>query len=118
MITIVAERDKGWFGRNTDYRLYKQTTDAYGAELILVDSLARESINSPIIFVEDGDHLLDDWEHPEDATYIFGRSCQNLSLLFPDAPSVRIETPSNHPLFGHVAAGIVLEDWRRKWQYQ
>jgi len=119
MITVIGHYDPGWFGReyenNTDYMMYFHTCAAYGVELRMVgpDDLVG-SERKIVIFDEDGDISLQDFMHPEDALYIFGRTGQDLKLWYPDAVSVRIETPNASPLFGHVACGIVLADWWRK----
>ncbi len=116
MITVVAYRDKGWFGKefenNTDRALYEQTCSAYGANLIMLnDRDPFPNFDVPvIIFDEDGLLSLEEFEHPKDAVYVFGRSGQDLKLLFPNLTSVRIQTPNKHPLFGCVACGIVLKD--------
>jgi len=119
---VVAFRDKGWYNeQRTEWRLYDQLCRAYDVELKMIKNI--DEVNEIggdkkiVIFDEKGDVSLENFKHIEDAVYIFGRSGQNLKHDFPDAISVRIDTPKPISLFGAVACGIVLEDRRRKkWQ--
>lgn len=110
MITIVGVYDKGWFGRiergrKTDFALYRQTAQAYGVEFYMLEELEAEKWNQPVVlFDEEGNTSLEDFQHPETATYVFGRSGQDVKR-YVDSPvaCVRIDTPYDTPLFGHVA---------------
>jgi hypothetical protein len=62
---------------------------------------------------------LDDYEHPEDAVYVFGPDDdeKGWEKNFPTTHVVYIPTPGNTQLFSHEAAAIVLNDRRVKgWQ--
>lgn len=124
MIEIVGEFDKGWFGddgpgRRTNSRLFDQTTRAYGVDFHLAEDLELFVPTKPlVVFDEHGSVDLEDFEHPNEAHYIFGRSGRDLRLLYPDETLIRVPTPNHIPMFGHVVVGIVLEDRRRKWQSQ
>ncbi|RLG68962.1 hypothetical protein DRN93_01465 [archaeon] len=113
---VVAFREKSWFefscGWHTDYALYQQTCAAYGQPFEFIEEVPKG--RSIVIVDEKGDIPLEEFEHPEDAVYVFGRTGMDLKLLYPEYPSVRIDTPYSSPLFGCVACGIILEDRKRK----
>ncbi len=115
---VLAFHDKGWYdSRRTEFRLYDQLCRAYNVEFKMIrdrNDLLAEKCNRLVVFDEDGLIKLSKFNHPEDSIYLFGRSGQILVKEFPNATSVRIETPKKIPLFGAVACGIVLEDMRRK----
>jgi len=115
MITVVAVREKGWYdNKRTEYRLYDQTCRAYGVDLKMIDNINEIDAKNIVIFDENGDISLENFKHPDDAIYLFGRTGLDLKHDFPDKQSVRINTDSSIALFGAVACGIVLEDRRRK----
>jgi len=120
MLLVVALRDKAWFDKFTDRALFKQTCDAYGVNFRIVNDYTEVPTKNLILFEENGEIDLKDFEHPEDAVYLFGRTGYDIKLWFPGVPAVRIPTPYKSSLFGCVACGIVLEDRLRKrtWQSQ
>ena len=116
MIDVAAIREKVWFDKITDRALYQQTCAAYGVSFRLYRSHKDIPITERqvIVFEENGSIPLEEFVHPEDAIYIFGRTGYDVRNWFPDAISVKIVTPGRSSLFGCVACGIVLEDRKRK----
>lgn len=120
---VIAERDLGWFEygdgyeKQTEWAQYDQLCRAYGVEFEVVDELTALTGNV-VVFDEKGTILLEDFQHDEDALYVFGRSDvgRDLTETFPNAVSVRIDVPNPVSMFGVCACAIVLEDRRRKWQ--
>ena len=113
---VIAFREKSWFdfacGWHTDYALYQQTCAAYGQPFEFVEELPNQK--TIVIVDENGKIPLEEFEHPEDAIYVFGRTGMDLMQLYPGYLSVRINTPYKSSLFGCVACGIILEDRKRK----
>lgn len=110
--TLVAFREKRWLDQRTEHAMWSHLARAYGADLQLLENLSEMDCdpNAQIIVVdEEGSVVLSDYEHPENAVYVFGRSQQRLLPLFDDVDSVRIDTPNPISLFGVVAAGIVMD---------
>jgi len=90
----------------------------YNDVAVAVDA-ARTAGRSIVFIDEAGDTELDDFTHPADVAYVFGRTSQNLMSLYMDAGqgdvSVRVDTPNNTGLpFGHQIAAIVLHDRFKK----
>jgi len=69
-----------------------------------------------VILDEQGVTTLEDFVHPENAVYVFGNTLQNDLIELPHDHSVVITYPGKICLFGLMAAAIVLEDRKRKWQ--
>jgi len=119
---VIAERDTGWFEckdgceKQTEWSQYDQLCRAYGVEFEVVNELTSLDGNI-VVFDEKGTILLEDFQHDEDALYVFGRSDVGRDLvgMFPDSVSVRIGVPNPVSMFGICACAIVLEDRRRKW---
>ena len=69
-----------------------------------------------IICTEDGENDLDEFNHPEDALYLFNRTSGGNLPVKADY-TLRIETKLNKGmLWGHQAASIILYDRFKKWQ--
>lgn len=75
---------------------------------------AERTLENTIVFVdEEGEEPLTDFQHPERALYVFGKTSLSPYKLYKKASdrSVRIVTPSNlGMLWGHQAALLVLAD--------
>lgn len=67
-----------------------------------------------VVLDEKGLTPLDDYQHPENAVYVFGRTHQNDLLELPHDDSVRIVYPGETTMFGITACAILLADRRRK----
>jgi len=77
-------------------------------------SVIEENKNLKIIFVtEGGEYSLQEFKHPENALYIFGKTNYSPfnNMKIKDSISLKIETKLNGGmLWGHQAASIVLYD--------
>lgn len=97
---------------------------AYGVGLTMFDSdtedtPAIDDDEIVVILDEQGETPLEEFIHPEDCVYIFGRThANNLVNTIRHAHSVVIEYVGNNCVFGITAVGIVLEDRKRKLQCQ
>jgi hypothetical protein len=73
------------------------------------DMLAHKQHLTPVFLDEKADATLEDFVHPEDALYVFGRASQRPTA--PDnAVSVRIDTVKPGCLWAHQACALVLYD--------
>jgi hypothetical protein len=122
-LTIVSWRDD-FFTGPADAALWNQLTRAFGLPCVKFFDDGNISLNdNVVVFDENGSVCLRDFEHPDNATYIFGcTGMRDIHHEYPHALSVRIEVPhliSKQGLFGHQAAAIVLYDKENKrWQSQ
>ena len=75
---------------------------------------SERELKNPIIFADErGTEILDDFVHPENAVYVFGKGSFRpmVSYFKPGDISVRIVTPRNSGLlWPHQAATILLHD--------
>lgn len=113
MITVVAHMDVKWGAPKLDRCQWAELVGSYGGTLRMVSGDAPCSLEGPVaVFDEHGDVPLDEFEHFETGTYVFGRSGTGmLHKTVPHTVSVRIVTPHpNRALFGVSAAAIVLHD--------
>ena len=120
MIKIIALRESGWLDRNADNGIWHLVCAAYGIDskdFFLFDDLIDipNVISGTIVVMdEQGETNLNDFTHPEDATYIFGRTHVNDLIEIPHDHSVVIPYPGNGTLFGVTAAAITFADRLRK----
>lgn len=117
---IIAFREKGWFDKRTDYRMWDHLCRAFGQEFQMVSEWSEATAKGPIVVLEQtGDTNLEKFIHPSICTYVFGRTgLNNLSKQIPYATPVKIATENPISLFGVEAAAIVLYDRALKWQHQ
>ena len=98
--------------------MWRHLTRAYGVGLTLIPKGAALILDEPdetvVIVDEQGDTPLEDFEHPKDCVYVFGRTHQNDLIDYPHHHSVVITYPGSVCLFGVQAAAILLEDRKRK----
>lgn len=117
---VLAFRETTWLDRNTDHQQWSHLVRAYGGILILEEWEKWDPANLPdnvdiVVLDETGDTALEDFEHPENCCYVFGKTYLNqLQNKIPCQHSVRIETPIKICLFGVTAGAIVLADRVRK----
>lgn len=115
---IVAWKEPGWFDPRADLQMWRHLTRAYkvGYELLDWDQMPEFAEGEAIVILdEQGTVELGDFEHPENAVYVFGHTHQNDLINIPHDHSVVIDTPDREPcLFGIQAAAIILEDRKRK----
>lgn len=116
MFGLIAYRESTWFDRQTDFRQWDHLARAYGAEMTLLEQTESPDPKRTLIVVDEtGETSLQDFEHPQECDYLFGRTGLNdLPSVYPFARSIHIETLVAISLFGVCAASIVLEDRKRK----
>ncbi len=116
MIRIVAHREAKWMDRRADSSQWDQLARAYEAELQLIndDDLYTTVDTTVVVVDEEGVTEIESFQHPDDATYIFGRTGMSV-MNFPHDVSVRIDTPQPKSLFGVEAAAIVLQHRATQW---
>ena len=80
-----------------EFNTVEEIIEHYGLPVILCD--------------EGGETSLQDFDHPEDALYLFGRTSRSLLGSYEFNHSVKVETKNNKGLlWGHQAASIILYD--------
>ena len=117
MSKVLAYKEPSWMDENTDRAHWKNITRAYNVELTLLDPKDKLSFaDDDIVVIVDELGVVDieDFEHPEDCIYVFGRTHMNSLIETPHDFSVRIAYEGKNCLFGSQAASIILEDRRRK----
>lgn len=114
MVKVIACWDKGWVDWKTDYQQWSHACRAFGAEFELVKNLEEfERPNASVVVLEEqGVLTLDDFIHPMNVVYIFGRSGMNgiqANIDYDHMVKIPVVDPSVC-LFGITAVGIVLRD--------
>lgn len=74
-----------------------------------------------IVFVDErGDTELNNFEHPDNVLYVFGKNCMScLPLKQSGDLSVKIETNlKSGMLWSHQAASIIMYDRNKKWLFK
>lgn len=114
---VVGLFDKEWFEhRKTEWRLWKQATNAFACKLELVhEPYQIWEMPGPKTFLMPHPKLvttpLSEYVHPEDAIYVFGNTRESLrDQVKPEDEVVTIYTYNTAHMFGHTTAGIVLYD--------
>jgi len=116
---VVAFAESTWMDPKTDRRMWNQLGRAYGVTTSLWDQWdPPDDAQSAVVLVDQrGATPLTEFEHPVEATYVFGRTGMNRMLQeIQHDHSVRIDTPHPISLFGISAAAIVLADREAKLQ--
>jgi len=116
-VRIVAWKEPTWFVPNADRALWHLLTRAYCVDLEMVDPGKPPKFQEDetvVLFDEQGKTSLHDYDHPENAVYVFGRTHQNNLLEMDHDDSVVIEYPGKSMLFGVTACAIALDDRYRK----
>jgi hypothetical protein len=117
--SIAALREKGWLDETTDRAQWFNMTRSFQADLQLVrdfpDIVIPENY-SVVILDESAVTPLQDFVHPENAIYIFGRSTlNNIQDKIKHDYSVKIVTPEFKGMFGVSAAGALLYARSLQW---
>lgn len=117
MSRVLAYKEPSWMDENTDFRHWANITRAFGVELILLnpsDEMIFEDDDIVVIVDEQGAVDIDDFNHPENCVYVFGRTHMNKLIENPHDFSVRIDYEGHNCLFGSQACAIILKDRSRK----
>lgn len=133
MITVLGMWESDWMeAERTERRLWKQTVQAFAVDEWAMCGVKGGPFTSPLQF-EDSDSLISaypgpkvflisphslegginlvDYQHPDNAIYVFGNSYHDLiKYVTPGDDVVSIYTPTKATMFGHVALSAVLYD--------
>lgn len=117
---IIAYRESNWLDLIADNGMWHLICKAYKAPYVMFDPDAEDTPDidpgeTVVIFDEQGETELEEFDHPADCVYVFGRShINNLLAKIPHQHSVVIGHGSSGTMFGISAVAIMLEDRRRK----
>lgn len=115
---IIALTEKGYYKEYTEQLMWYHLAKAFDQDFEIVQEVSDIAIpkDSTVVIVDEtGDTNLDDFEHPENAVYIFGRAgIQRLQERIYCDHVIRIDTPNKICLFAEEAAAIVLYDRAKK----
>lgn len=117
MSRILAYKEHTWMDDITDRAMWRHLCRAYDVEVTLLSSkeLIQPIANEVVVILdEQGKICLEEFVHPEECVYVFGRTLQNKLIEIPHDHSVVINYPGTNCLFGVSAASIVLADRLRK----
>jgi hypothetical protein len=117
MSRVVAWKEPTWFGENEERAAWHMLCRAYEVPVTRLERDEKpEFAPGEIVVVmdEQGTTSLDEFLHPPDAVYVFGRTHQNDLMKMPHDHSVRIVYPGKTTMFGITACAITLADRRRK----
>jgi hypothetical protein len=139
MIKMAGIWDLGWNTPLKEAELWEYPLKDYGVDKLIMSPVSGIGITNnfihecndlgecvvthrnqgvTIVFVdENGTETLDDFVHPENVLYVFGRASLSALTAYgtPADRSVKISTPSNLAfLWPHQAAVLVLDDrWKK-----
>lgn len=138
MIAVLGLWEKDWMDHErTERRIWKQTIQAYNVDRWCMAVAPPGQFTSPIQYAHIDDMFnapehqgvrtflvaprtmegtpLQNYEHPQDAIYVFGDAADNLvRFIRPQDHVVSIFTPSQAAMFAHAVVGTVLFDRARK----
>ena len=128
MISIVYLHEPWFSVEHTEFenRIYRQLKGAFGVGQLVQttpDEIEEELAALPgrrVFLVPPWhhdfiDHELADYQHPDDAVYVFGSAeCNLTAFLDPNTDVVTVTTPQECDMFGSSAAAIVVYDRHAK----
>lgn len=135
MVVVGGIWERGWFNHRDELNLWHYPMKDLGVDELAMSPKARGLLSQKvrqfrsveemvqhyglpiIICTESGDSSLQNFEHPENALYLFNRTSGGQLPVKPDH-TLRIETHANKGLlWGHQAASIILYDrLTKQWQ--
>ena len=125
MITLVSIWERGWFDASVEAFMWKQLTAAYAVDRVIftptelkqriypeqfntMEEALASTVGEQIFLIPGHGESLIDFEHPQDAVYVFGNAYKsNLDIA---TKIVQIPTPKNVDVFARDAAAMVLYD--------
>jgi len=135
MIKVAGMWELGWNTPIMEYDLWAFMLRDFGVDEIcmapvsgirkdvrefssLEEAMAKNADLVPVLVDEKGEVALQDFKHPENTLYVFGKASYSPLARLPKALSVRIETATaSGLLWPHQAAAIVLYDRQvKQWQ--
>jgi len=121
MVTLLALWERGWFDLKVESFMWRQLANAYDVEHRLCEAILDfGGLQGERVFLDPfKGESLDEFEHPEDVVYVFGKAEDNNHRHIQHTDGVvRICTPKPCDLFAIQAAAIVLDDRRRKYGHR
>ena len=124
MSRVIAYRETNWMDEVCDRGYWHLVGKAYETPVTMFnpDKGGTPVIGDwevVVIMDERGETDLEDFEHPEDCVYVFGRThANNLLENIRHDHSVVINYPGDNCVFGITAVGITLNDRLRKQKCQ
>jgi len=127
MVIVAGIWEQGWFDFKTELNLWYFPLKDFGVDEFAMTPISGlnnnrveefhsvgdiiQYYNLPVILcTENGNSTLEEFEHPEDALYLFNRTSGGVIIEQPDY-SLRIKSKLNKGmLWGHQAASIILYD--------
>lgn len=126
MITIIGYWEKDWLDPKIEFFMMKQLKHAYKVDrMIMIPKLlsdrtsldqydtleeALDTVDGDLVYLEHtSDSLLQDFKHPENAVYIFGKVGVG-HMNREGGVKIRIDTPGKSCLFATNALAITLEN--------
>lgn len=126
MVELVALWEKGWLDARVEAFIWRQMADAFAVDRLtfvparlnqerpneaasVPDALAASSCR-PVFLIPRGGVSLVEYEHPEDAVYVFGNAQDGNERWSCGHDVVSIETKRAIDFFAVDAAAIVLYD--------
>ena len=128
-VRVVGLWEFGWFAPITEQNLWQFPLREFGVtEWIMCPETGLPGVvqaadvtdaldDRPAVFLdENGEFPLDEFDHPDDVTYVFGKSGRSvLSAMRPDDVSVRVSTPTGQGMmWAHQTLVVVLHDREAK----
>ena len=126
MVTIIGYWEKDWLDPKVEFFMMKQLKSAYKVDRVIMipkllsertsldqyDTLeeALDTVDGELIYMEHtADSLLQNFKHPENAVYVFGKVGVSHKHR-EDGVKIRIDTPGESCLFAANALAITLEN--------
>jgi hypothetical protein len=119
MVKIYALREHGWFENpKLESFIWKQTKNAFGVDEVILSNSFEEidETETEKVFLVMPDRIegsieLSEFDHPENASYIFGNAVDNLVRFAGENDhAVHITTKQASALFGITVVGAVMVD--------
>ena len=133
MVKVAGIWERTWNAPITEYNIWRTPMQEFDVEewyMAPISGISRASITeiphirdcinlnpdfTPIFLDENGDEDLTDFQHPENALYILGKT--GGAPKTDSDLSVKVETPTKMgKLWAHQVICIVLYDRMKKWQ--
>lgn len=133
MIEVAGIWELGWSAPITEYTQWEMVMREFGIERLnmapvsgikkrlveehrtVEDILDAKPQLTPVFVDENGEVALHEFEHPDNALYVFGKVTYSpFSAMAKKHRSIRIETPKPGMLMPHQALAVVMYDRERK----
>ena len=118
-VKLISFYEDQWIAPGADRAYFGQLAKAFGVDWQMIREWSEAEIpegSSIVVCEQVGSVDLKDFEHPEKAVYVFGRTGHNITNVIPSYDhSLHIPTPRNISLFSIEAASIIMVHRFRLW---